>query len=102
MNVALIAVLLAAGFTQSDESKPAVALYQEGARLESTQDYTRALAKYKKAADKAVAENRPDVAAKSLLGLARCHENGNPENLQEALAAYERVASEFGSQADEA
>src|SRR5437879_5183612 len=98
MNSAIASLLILAAAIQSDETKSAFTLFQEGSRLEGEQDYPKAIAKYRKALDKAVADKLNDIAAKSLAGIGRSNESLIPENMPEALAAYDRIAAEFADQ----
>ncbi|MBI4565978.1 MAG: hypothetical protein HY716_14930 [Planctomycetes bacterium] len=72
------------------------------AELEEKKHLARALDKYRKAAEKAGAENRKDVLAGALLGMARVHEMSVPENIAEAQAAYAKIVSQCADQAAEA
>ncbi|MBI2933864.1 MAG: HEAT repeat domain-containing protein [Planctomycetes bacterium] len=92
--VSVLAVTPAAA--QSDEKKTATALLAEAARLEADGNPDKALEKAQKAAEKAAAEQRRDVAARALQIIGRCTERLTPDNLEAAQAAYAKIAGECG------
>lgn len=83
------------GYAQEDPDakKTGSALLGEGHRLETEKpvDLNKAIAKYKKAVDKGPKE----VSAQALVRIGYCNEKLEPENVEEALNNYKRVAAEF-------
>lgn len=81
-----------------DRHKGATALFYEGYRAETgpKPNLAVAVAKYKKAAAKAKEEKNGEIGAQALVRLAGCYEKQEPENVAEALAAYEDAVSSFG------
>lgn len=75
-----------------DARKSAQQLYTEGQRFETVdRNYSQAEGKYRKAAAKAGEEGAQTLVAQAWAGVARCCESAEPENLEEALKAYERI-----------
>ena len=81
-----------------DRHKSATALFHEGYRAETgpKPNLAVAIAKYKKAVEKAKQEKNGEIGAQALVRLAGCYEKQEPENIAEAKAAYEDAASSFG------
>ncbi len=109
LGVAALFAASAYGQEDPDRRKTSTALYLDGLRLETEKpiDLQKAIAKYKKAVDKAAdeagkAENDEkkkkirEAAAASLVRIGYCNEKLEPENVAEAQTAYGRVASDFG------
>lgn len=96
LAVAAATALPVFGQTDPDRKKNATALFYEGLRFETQPpiDLSRAIDKYTKAVKKA-GENKK-IACRALVHIGRCNEKLEPENVDAALAAYERAASEFG------
>ncbi len=95
MKALMLALLLLP--QDSDARKSAQQLYTEGQRFESVdRDFSKAADKYRKAAEKASSGDAKPLAAQSLAGLARCCESSEPENLSDALKAYEDIVSKYG------
>jgi HEAT repeat protein len=97
------------GQEDPDRRKTATALYLDGLRCETEKpvDLQKAIAKYKKAVDKAAEEAGKEqneekkkkireAAAAALVHVGFCNEKLEPENVAEAQTAYGRVASDFG------
>ncbi|HLY74749.1 MAG TPA: HEAT repeat domain-containing protein [Planctomycetota bacterium] len=80
-----------------DRKMPSRALFTDGLRAEGTRvpDLALALAKFRKAETRAKEEKNEDVAAGSLIHIARCNEKAIPMNLEAARRAYEEVAETY-------
>jgi HEAT repeat protein len=80
-----------------DRKKNGMALLLEGMRAEEARpaNLALAIAKYKKASAKAKEEKNEAVAAEALGRLALANERQEPENIQEAAAAWGEIASSY-------
>ncbi len=95
--LAVLALSAAPGLAQDndpDRFKVSNALLLEGQKLFEKKNIPVALAKLKKAADKAKAEKNNKVLAEALDLTARINENLDPENVDAAKAAWEGIVAD--------
>ncbi|HYF00888.1 MAG TPA: HEAT repeat domain-containing protein, partial [Planctomycetota bacterium] len=95
---ALVASAAAQENRDPDRFKTATALFYEGQKAEEKRppNPELALSKYKKAVEKAKAEQNKEIGARACWRIAQVNEGLEPENLADAKAAYEQIAADFG------